>query len=61
VFFFYFWVGFNQRISVIEMMNFDLDDSGLTFLDSLDKYEPDKVKHHVFLRIKKVSIGSDVL
>ena len=43
------------------MMNFDLDDSGLTFLDSLDKYEPDKVKHHVFLRIKKVSIGSDVL
>ena len=29
------------------MINFELDDSGLTFLDSLDKYEPDKVKPRV--------------
>ena len=35
------------------MINFELDDSGLTFLDSLDKYEADKVKYHVVSRIRK--------
>jgi hypothetical protein len=42
------------------MMNFELDDSGLTFLDSLTSLDSDKVNYRVVSRIKTVSRESPV-